>query len=86
MSDTPPTPTISVRLTVGSRVTLAEDVDVDSTGGSTATVTFEDTVSQYVPQTGKLEFEESDIGRAEFLSLLQEAGSVHIITDYNEGE
>lgn len=71
--------TIGVPLQVGSRVTLLEDVDVDDEGGSAASIMFEDHVDQYVPETGLLVFEESDIGRAEFHDLLDGADGVEII-------
>ena len=76
------TQTIGVPLTVGSRVTLLEDVDInDDTKGSAALVSFEDYVAQYVPQTGKLRFEDSDIGNAEFLSMMKAAYGVEVLKE-----
>ena len=76
------TQTIGVPLTVGSRVTLLEDVDInDDTMGSAALVSFEDYVAQYVPQTGKLRFEDSDIGNAEFLSMMKAADGVEVLKE-----
>ena len=76
------TQTIGVPLTVGSRVTLLEDVDInDDTKGSAALVSFEDYVAQYVPQTGKLRFEDSDIGNAEFLSMMKAADGVEVLKE-----
>jgi hypothetical protein len=70
---------ISVPLRVGDRVTLFEDVDIDKDGGFAAGTMFEDTVEKYVPDTGLLRFEDSDIGRAEFEGLLDEAEGIQII-------
>lgn len=69
---------ISVPLEVGDRVTLFDEVDEDE-GGFAAGTMFEDTVEQYVPQTGLLRFEDSDIGRAEFKELLDKAEGIQII-------
>lgn len=73
---------IQVPLKVGSRVTLMEDVDIeDEAEGSTASITFEDYVAQYVPQTGLLRFENSDVGQAEFIELLEDADGVEILRE-----
>lgn len=72
--------TIAVPLKVGSRVSVLTDVDTDE-GGFMASTVFEDTVEQYVPQTGLLRFEESDIGLAEFKELLEEHDSVQVIRE-----
>jgi len=69
---------ISVPLTVGDRVSLFDEVDAEE-GGFAAGTMFEDTVEQYVPDTGLLRFEDSDIGRAEFKQLLDEAEGLQII-------
>lgn len=76
----PPSQTIPVQLKVGSRVSIMEDVDMDD-GGFMASDVFHDTVTQYVPQTNKLEFENSDIGYAEFVNLLEEYDSVQVIRE-----
>lgn len=77
--------TIDVPLPVGSRVTLLEDVDVESgDAGSSGSILFEDYVERYVPETGLLEFDGSDIGRSRFIELLEAADSIEIITDYEE--
>jgi hypothetical protein len=74
--------TIGVPLKVGSRVTLLTNIDIENNAeGSTAHVSFEDYVAQYVPQTGKLRFENSDIGRAEFIELLHEADGVETLKE-----
>lgn len=70
---------ISVPLLVGSRVVLHEDVDMDSEGGYAAGIMFEDVVAQYVPDTGLLRFEDSDVGKAEFEELLEEAEGIEIL-------
>lgn len=72
--------TIEVNLKVGSRVSVLKDVDTDE-GGFMASTVFEDTVEQYVPQTGLLRFEESDIGLAEFKELLEQHDSVQVIRE-----
>jgi len=72
--------TIPVNLKVGSRVSILEDVDTDE-GGFIASTVFEDTVEQYVPQTRKLAFANSDIGYAEFEELLREHDSVQVIRE-----
>lgn len=73
--------TIEVPLRVGSQVSILYDVDIDSEGGFMASTAFEDTVTQYVPETNKLSFEESDIGYAEFQELLEEYDSVQVVRD-----
>ena len=70
---------ISVPLRPGDRVTLLEDVDIDSEEGVVASVTFEDYVDQYVPDTGLLRFENSDVGRAEFIEMVDEADGIEIL-------
>jgi hypothetical protein len=72
---------IQIPLRVGSRVTLYEDVDIDSGEGLAASVSFEDYVAQYVPETGLLEFENSDVGRAEFIQMTEDADGVEIVKD-----
>lgn len=69
---------ISVPLRVGDRVTVFGEVDKDA-GGFSGSPIFEDTVEQYVPQTGLLRFEDSDIGRAEFKQLLDEGVGIQIV-------
>lgn len=71
-------PSIEVPLEAGSRVTLLDDVDTDA-GGSAGVITFEDSVERYVPDTSLLEFEESDVGLAEFRELVSECESIEII-------
>lgn len=73
---------IDVPLKVGSRVTLMENVSIeDGEEGSTASITFEDYVEQYVPQTGLLSFENSDIGRGEFIEMAEDADGVEILKE-----
>lgn len=72
---------ISVPLRVGSRVTLYEDVDIDSDEGLAASVVFEDYVAQYVPDTALLRFENSEVGRAEFIQMMEDADGVEIVKD-----
>lgn len=74
--------TIGIPLSVGSRVTLLTDVEIeDDDSGSTGTILFDGRVEQYVPQTGKLSFEGKDIGQAGFLDLLEEADGIEILED-----
>ncbi len=77
--------TIPVQLRVGSWVTVFESVDVDEDdeglAGFSGSPAFEDKVEQYAPQTGLLRFEDSDIGRAEFESLLEEHDSVQVVRE-----
>ena len=75
---------IEVPFPVGSRVTLLKDVDIDSQEGSSGTVLFEDYVEQYVPKTGLLRFEDSDIGRSQFKQLADEADAMEIISNYEK--
>jgi len=70
---------ISVPLRPGDRVTLLEDVDIDSEEGVVAGIMFEDYVEQYVPDTGLLRFENSDVGRAEFIEMVDEADGIEIL-------
>lgn len=72
--------TIPIQLRVGSRVSILTDVRMDD-GGFTASTVFEDTVVQYVPQTCKLVFANSDIGFADFKKLLDEHDSVQVIRE-----
>lgn len=72
--------TIEVPLKVGSRVSVLKDIDLEI-DGYMATPVFEDTVVQYIPQTGKLVFDESDIGLPEFKELLEEYDSVEIVRE-----
>ena len=74
--------TIEVGISPGSRVTLLKDVDIDSKEGSSGSILFEGYVDRYVPQTGLLEFEESDVGRTEFQQLLDEADAIEVIQSY----
>lgn len=71
--------TINVPLNVGSFVELYEDVDMDEEKGMSAGILFEGTVAQYVPETGLLRFEENDVGRAEFLRLLDACEGYQVI-------
>lgn len=73
--------TIAVPLKVGSRVTLVEDVDIDSDEGSRASVSFEDYVTKYSPETGKIEFERSEIGLAEFERRIEAADGIEIVKE-----
>lgn len=70
---------ITVPLRTGDRVTLYEEVDMDTNGAFTGTILFEDVVAQYIPQTGLLEFEDSDIGRAEFNERIEQSEGIQII-------
>lgn len=75
---------ISVPLNVGDRVVLSKDVEIeDQAEGYTASVFFEGYVEQYVPETGLLRFEDADIGRAEFLDLLDESEGIEILEGDN---
>ena len=71
--------TIEVPLYVNSQVTLLTNVEMDDTKGFETMVTFSDTVTQYVPETGLLRFENSDIGRAAFTSMVEEADGIEIV-------
>lgn len=73
--------TIEIPLKVGSRVSILSDITIDQDGGFTASTIFEDTVAQYNPDTNKLAFEESDVGYAEFLSMVDEHHSIQIIQE-----
>ena len=65
---------IEVPLQVGSKVTLL-------TEGSSEGVLFEDYVEQYVPDTGLLRFENSEIGKTEFEQLLDKSDGVEVLTE-----
>lgn len=73
--------TIPIQLRVGSQVAVFDDVNIDQEGGFMASTVFEDVVEQYVPQTGLLRFEDSDIGLAEFKELLEEHDSVQVVRE-----
>jgi len=74
---------ISVNLKVGSWVTVFDETDVDEDekglAGFTGSPVFEDKVVQYVPETAKLRFAESDMGYADFTELLEQHDSVQVI-------
>lgn len=70
---------ISVPINAGDRITLLEDVDMDPCGSYSARDLFEGTVERYNPETGLLEFEESDVGLAEFMELMDEAEGIQIV-------
>jgi hypothetical protein len=73
--------TLSVGLTVGDRVTLFEDVDMEGDGaGWSGDVLFEGYVEKYVPESNLLQFEDADAGLVEFEELLSEAEGVQILT------
>lgn len=76
-------PELCFPLPVGSRVELYKDGDFDEQQGVVATVFFSDEVEQYVPETGLLRFENSDAGRAEFHSLVEEADGYRVFTNYD---
>ena len=67
---------------VGSWVELYEDVSLGPEKGVTASVIFEGTVAQHVPETGLLRFEENEVGRAEFLRLLEKADGYEVLANY----
>lgn len=71
--------TIPIPLDVGDRVILNEDMRVDEEGGYSAGILFEDTVIQYVESTGLITFEDSDVGKSELLSLIDEAEGIEIL-------
>jgi hypothetical protein len=69
-------PDITMTLPVGTRVTLYDYSPVDDTFQTM----FDDVVDIHNPTTKEMEFEDSDIGRAEFLTMLnQRAVAVDII-------
>lgn len=70
---------ISIPLSIGSRVTLMEEIDIDSEEGFTANITFEGYVQQYNPKTNKLSFEEQDIGYAELQNKIAEADGIEVL-------
>lgn len=70
---------INIPLKPGSQVTIFNDVDIDADGSFAAGVVFDDTVVQYVPHTGKLQFAKSDIGLSEFQDMLYEHESVQVV-------
>lgn len=66
----------------GSRIVLSNDVHIGPEGGYTASPYFTDYIERYVPETKKLIFRESDIGYAEFESMVNEADAVEVIYEY----
>jgi hypothetical protein len=59
-------PDIKMTLPVGTRVTLYDYSPVDDT----LQTMFADVVETHNPTTKQIEFEDSDIGRADFLTML----------------
>lgn len=70
--------TIDVPLEVGGHVVLFDVAEVNDDGTYSTSIFFQDTVSKYVPESGLLEFEDSDIGLARFESMLEGAHGVKI--------
>lgn len=75
---------IAVPLSVGSRIVLYEDVDIDADEGVATSITFSDYVEQYCPETGLLSFEDSDVGHAAFHEMLEESDGVEVIQEYDD--
>lgn len=71
--------TIEVPLSGGDRVTLYEDVNMDSDGGLSAGIAFEGEVEQFVPETALLEFKDAEIGYASFQRLVEEAAGIEVV-------
>lgn len=71
--------TITVPLRPRDVVTLYSTIDMDKDGGFAGSILFEGTVDTYNPRTGLLQFEDSNVGRAEFRELLDEAAGVQIV-------
>ena len=72
---------IDLPLTVGSRITLYKSVDFDGDSKLTS-ILFEDRVERYNPDTGLLEFRDSDVGLSEFESLIDEAVGYEVMRNY----
>jgi hypothetical protein len=68
---------ISVPIRVGDRITLYQQTAFDN-GSYTVEPFFDDVVTQFVPDTGLLRFEESSIGRAAFEKRMRKADGVEI--------
>lgn len=73
-------PKIEVPLKVGSRVALLEDIDVDEHDGYAASIMYEATVEQYVPETRLLRMSDGT-QLAEFMELLEKADGIEIIQE-----
>lgn len=77
--------TIEIGLKPGSWVSIMEDVDIEEgdgfVDGFTASTVFEGKVERFVPETNRLEFEDSDMGYAEFMELVEEYDSVEVIRE-----
>ena len=61
---------LSLDLSVGDRVIILDDIDTDDDGGLAGTIVFDDRIEQLIPDSGKLVFESSDMGWADFNKLL----------------
>lgn len=72
--------TIDIPISAGDRITLLEDPDIDSEEGMSASILFEGYVNRYNPDTALLEFEESEVGRAEFRRLLDESDGIEVVS------
>lgn len=71
---------IRLPLKAGSYVVLLRDTEV-SAEGVKATQFFQDQVDQYVPETGLLRFEGSDITLSEFRELVEHADGYEVYLD-----
>jgi hypothetical protein len=71
--------TLPVPIRVGDRITLYQHTESD-TGSYTVDPFFDDTVTQFVPDTGLLRFEDASIGRARLKEKMLAADGVEIRT------
>lgn len=76
---------IEVPLTVGSRVALIEESEIEVRDGEVAGgytgYLFEDFVDKWIPETNLLEFENSDVGYSEFMEMVEEADGITVINE-----
>lgn len=67
---------ITIPFQVGDKVTLS--YETKNNPDNKDSVFFQGTIEQHIPQTGLLKFEDSDIGRAEFNMLVEQADKIQI--------
>jgi hypothetical protein len=77
--------TIEVGLKPGYWVVVMDDVSIEEgdgfIDGFTASNVFEGKVERFVPEANLLEFENSDMGYAEFMELTREHNTIEVIRE-----
>jgi hypothetical protein len=76
LTQNPSKQSITIPFQVGDTVTLS--YETTNNPDNKDSVLFQGTIEQHIPQTGLLKFEDSDIGRAEFNTFVEQADKIRI--------